>query len=199
LSDTLCIVVGVAAYVALAALTARLSGAPPTALDVAMQRRVLSSRWNLRRIGVIGSLPGYPGVYFAITALLIWFLRSRGAHGSVSLAVASVGGWATHRIIKLFVRRRRPESRAGHSHENVAFPSGHTIATTAIALTAAYVFASQGFISAGVALIIAIGFPVKVGTSRVLADEHWTTDVLGGWIGGVGMASIAILVFLRGH
>jgi undecaprenyl-diphosphatase len=190
--------VAAAAYFLLAALAVRLRGANPTALDLAMQRPQLDSTWrHRRRAGVIGSMPGYPGVYFAITALLIWFLQSHGARGAVSLVVASVGGWATHRVIKLFVKRPRPDSRKSHSHYPEAFPSGHTTATTAIALTVAYIFCAQGFVSPPVALLIAVGVPFVVGASRIVADEHWTTDVIGGWIGGIGMACIAILIFLR--
>jgi undecaprenyl-diphosphatase len=194
----LLIAAAVVAYVVLALLTVRLRGAPPTSLDALMQRPAMAGTTTpWRRAGVIGSIPGYPGFYFAVTALLIWFLHFRGARGVVSLMVASVGGWATHRVIKLFVVRRRPASRAGHSHEMEAFPSGHTTATTAIALTVGYVFAAQGFLSTPVAAIIAIGIPILVGCSRVFADEHWTTDVIAGWAGGIGMAAIAILIFLR--
>jgi len=197
--QTFLISVGAVAYVALGVLTMRLGEAPPTSLDLALQHQVLATRWKHRRAaGVVGSLPGYPGVYFAATALLIWFLRAHGARGTTSLIIASVGGWATHRLIKLFVRRRRPESRAGHSHEFQAFPSGHTIAITAVALAGSCIFAAQGFIPATLGAAIAIGLPLLVGISRVVADEHWTTDVIGGWAGGVGMASIALLVFLHG-
>jgi membrane-associated phospholipid phosphatase len=30
-----------------------------------------------------------------------------------------------------------------------------------------------------------------MGAYRVLADDHWATDVVGGWIAGIGVAACA--------
>jgi membrane-associated phospholipid phosphatase len=193
LPQTLLVVVAIAAYGALAFLTWRMNGAPPASIDRAMQARVLERKWPYRTIGVLMSGPGYAGACFGITGLLIWYLRRHGGQGQTTLAIACIGGWATHRTIKLFLKRRRPDSRKGYGHEFESFPSGHTTITASTALASAYVFATQGFIPTWLGVVIAIGFPVVIGAGRVVADEHWTTDVLGGLAGGIGMACVAIL------
>jgi undecaprenyl-diphosphatase len=196
--ETLLAAGAVAAGLALAILTVRLAGAPPTALDRRVRRRVLSAgTGERRRLALMIGSPGYPGIYFPATAVLIHQLRRHGARGGEALAIASIGGWATHRFIKLFANRRRPRTMRGRGNEFEAFPSGHTAATTAIALTASYLFARQRLMPLPAALAIGALVPVTIGATRIISDEHWTTDVVGGWIAGAGMAALAALAFER--
>ena len=191
--------IAIASAVALGSMSVRFSGAAPTGFDTRIQRRVLDRAVGRNHtIGLIMSGPGYPGFYFPATALLIALLRHRGARGTVPLIIASVGGWAIHRFIKLFAHRRRPVSMTGRSNELEAFPSGHTSATTAIAMTTAFLLARQHLAPLPVALVIATGIPLMIGAGRLLADEHWATDVIGGWIGGLGIAALAVMMFERG-
>jgi len=129
------------------------------------------ARAAAERLVRIMSGPGYPGFYFPATALLILALRRLGARGSEALVIASVGGWAIHRFIKLFAHRRRPRSMTGRSNELEAFPSGHTSATTAIALTTAHVLAKQHLVPLPIAILIAVAIPLTIGLGRVLSDE----------------------------
>jgi membrane-associated phospholipid phosphatase len=193
------IIGAVAAAAVLTALSVRLADAPPTAFDRRVQRRVLrrATERSHRLAWIIGG-PGYPGIYFPATALLTAALRRHGRPAAEALAIASIGGWATHRFIKLFANRRRPRSMRGRKNEFEAFPSGHTTASTAIALTTAYILARQRIVPISTAVAIGTLIPLSVGSARVLADEHWTTDVVGGWIGGTGMAALAVLRFERG-
>jgi membrane-associated phospholipid phosphatase len=193
------IIGAVAAAAVLTALSVRLADAPPTAFDRRVQRRVLrrATERSHRLAWIIGG-PGYPGIYFPATALLVAALRRHGRPAAEALAIASIGGWATHRFIKLFATRRRPRSMRGRKNEFEAFPSGHTTASTAIALTTAYIIARRRIVPISSAAAIGTLIPLSVGSARVLADEHWTTDVIGGWIGGTGMAALAVLRFERG-
>lgn len=183
--------------IALAVMSVKFAGAPPTSLDQRIQRILERGSSRGRSIGRILSGPGYPGFYFPATALLILALRRQGARGSEALIIASVGGWAIHRFIKLFAHRRRPHSMTGRSNELQAFPSGHTSATTAIALTAAHVLAKQHLVPLPIAILIAVAIPLTIGLGRVLSDEHWATDVIGGWIGGAAIAALAVTIFER--
>jgi PAP2 superfamily protein len=185
-----------AAAVGLGVLATMMADAPPTAMDTRIRRRVIRSTTpRSRRVIHLLTGPGHPSVYFPITALLVMQLRRRGLSGGNALLFAAVGGWATHGGIKLFVRRRRPRTMHGRSNEFEAFPSGHTTASTAIALTAAHVLARHGVLSRSSATSLAVVAPAAIGVGRVLADHHWTTDVIGGWIGGAGVAAVAALAF----
>jgi membrane-associated phospholipid phosphatase len=183
------------ALIAAAGLTVlglRFADAPPTMLDARIRRRIRRTAGARgRQIARMTSIPGYPAFYFPATALLIAWLRRRGATGAQALAIASIGGWATHRIVKLAIRRRRPRTMKGRGNEYEAFPSGHTTATTAIAFTAARVLWQQRLISREAAFALGVLVPVAIGASRVVADEHWASDVGGGWIGGAGVAALA--------
>jgi membrane-associated phospholipid phosphatase len=188
--------VAVMAAIGLGVLSTKMAGAPPTALDSRIRRRVMRSTTpRSRRIIHLLTCPGHPAVYFPLTALLVIDLRRRGLSGGGALTVAAIGGWAMHRGIKLFVHRRRPRTMRGRSNEFEAFPSGHTTASTAIAITAAYILEQHGILSRSDALALAILPPAAIGIGRVLADHHWATDVIGGWIGGIGVAAIAALIF----
>ncbi|WP_108651736.1 phosphatase PAP2 family protein [Dongshaea marina] len=56
-----------------------------------------------------------------------------------------------------------------------AFPSGHTIFATTLALVAAYYFLSAGFI---LIPVIICGWSLAMGLSRMLLGMHWPVDVL---------------------
>jgi undecaprenyl-diphosphatase len=174
--------------VTLVTLAAVLDDAEPTELDRQMRRRARRGP-RLRRLAVIVGSPGYPALFFPISAGLAWWMHRRGLQGARLVIGAAVGGWATHRAVKLFVRRRRPRTMRGRSNEFEAFPSGHTTAATAIALTTAYVLARQRTVEPLEALGFGVSVPLIIGLCRVAADEHWTTDVIGGWIGGAAVAA----------
>ena len=84
---------------------------------------------------------------------------------------------------------------AGCESSTDSYPSGHTTGVTAVALTTAYVLGRQGVISKRRAIALAAAAPAIMGVYRVLDDEHWTTDVFGGWLlgGAVALACNAIL------
>jgi membrane-associated phospholipid phosphatase len=197
-SDAERLALGVIALITAAGLgimTTRMAGAPPTKLDRRVRRRATSAATpDARRAIHLLTGAGHPSVYFPATALLVHALRRRGLSGGVALAIAAGGGWATHRAIKLFIHRRRPRTMRGHANEFEAFPSGHTTASTAVALTAAWVLAKHDLLPRESAIGLAVGPPLAIGAGRVMADQHWTTDVVGGWLGGVAVAAIAVLI-----
>ena len=107
---------------------------------------------------------------------------------------AACAGWISHRGAKLVVRRVRPP-KPGSRRRTDSYPSGHTTGVTALALTTAHVLHRQALISHTTAALIAGGAPALMGAYRVIADDHWTTDVFGGWMlgGAAGLACNALL------
>jgi undecaprenyl-diphosphatase len=88
--------------------------------------------------------------------------------------------------VKFWVRRRRPPSQRGEKNYLEAFPSGHTTPVTAITLTAAYVAARERLAPASRLAPAALATAAVVGATRVYLDQHWATDVAGGWaLGGI--------------
>ena len=89
--------------------------------------------------------------------------------------------------MKLGYQRERP-LRPGVRRRTDSYPSGHTTGTTALAFTLGYVLFREGVLSKNRAAAIAIGAPALMGAHRVIADDHWATDVLGGWMLGGAIA-----------
>lgn len=128
---------------------------------------------------------GLPGSYIAIAYATARALHKRGRAGGPAIVSSAWLGWLSQRAIKLVYKRDRPRRR-GVEPRTDSYPSGHTTGATALALTTAYVLRRRRLISRERAVALATIAPVIMGAYRVISDEHWATDVLGGWLlGGV--------------
>jgi len=130
---------------------------------------------------------GLPGGYIAIAYATAHGLHRRGRSGGPAIVTSAWLGWLVHRAAKLMYTRRRPRRR-GVKPRDDSYPSGHTTGATALALTTAYVFRRRSLISLPGAVAIASIAPTVMGAYRVIDDEHWATDVVGGWLLGVAIA-----------
>jgi membrane-associated phospholipid phosphatase len=178
-----------------ALLARRLNFDGPNTLDLEV-RSFVASRVPRRTARILAPLfpIGLPGGYITIACITALALRKRGHSGGPAIAASACLGWVAHRGVKLVYRRRRP-SRPTVRDRTDSYPSGHTTGVTALATTTALVLRRQGVGSAAQQLAIGIGAPALMGAYRVVADDHWATDVFGGWLLGaaIGMACNAML------
>ena len=119
------------------------------------------------------------------------WLGRRGRRGGPAIVAAAWCGWFAHRGAKLVFVRDRPHRNGRRRHDS--FPSGHTTGATALALTTAYVLRSDRLISWRQAVALGIGAPAVMGAYRVIADDHWATDVFAGWALGSAVALVTSL------
>jgi len=178
------ILIALSAAAGMALLARELDFQCPTPLD----RRVRESTRPLRAIGAREALVpmfalGLPGGYITIAHLTAHWLRRRDARGGSAIVSSAWLGWLVHRAAKLVYSRERPPSPRVRGRTD-SYPSGHTTGATALALTTALVLDRQGLVSRNGARVIAIGAPLAMGAYRVIDDEHWITDVIGGWLLG---------------
>jgi membrane-associated phospholipid phosphatase len=184
------------AAVGVSALIARaLDFDTPGPIDWEVRHLVRST--PLRRVGprLAPLFPvGLPLGYCTIALLTARWLRRRRRQGGPAIVSSAVLGWFAQRVMKAASPRERPRS-PGVKRRVDSYPSGHTTGVTAVALTTAYVLARQDLISKRRALALAAVAPAIMGAYRVLDDEHWATDVAGGWLlgGAVALACNAIL------
>ena len=166
---------------------------PPLDLDVRWCAVSRLPRGMARMLAPLFPI-GLPGGYITIACVTALVLRRRGRSGGPAIVASACLGWLAHRGVKLVYRRLRPP-RPGARRRTDSYPSGHTTGVTALAATTAYVLRRQGIGSSAERLAIAIGAPALMGAYRVLADDHWATDVFGGWLLGasVGLACNALL------
>ena len=177
---------------ALATRTRRLQ-----ALDDALERGAERARQRARvlRAARLGTLPGepymHPTIGAACAAIVIAATGREILPVLATLAAASIGAILAHHAVKLVYRRPRPAGALARGKTEPAFPSGHTTDATAVLVTGAYLLARQGLAVPSVVATLAIVLALSTGVSRVLLGWHWATDVLGGWITGVGVAACA--------
>lgn len=147
-------------------------------------RRLARLLWPLFPLGL-------PGGYITLAYLLERRIARRTGRRAREIPRAAWAGWLVHRAFKLFYRRERPR-RPGAPRRSDSYPSGHTTATTAVALTVANVLAQRHLVSRPKAVALGVVPPALMGVYRVLADDHWATDVIGGWLLGAAIAETAI-------
>ena len=189
--------IALAAGVSVIALAVATRNARIQALDDALERGSERARQRTRvlRAASIGTLPGepymHPTIGAACAAIVIAATRGPRFPVLAALATASLGAILAHHAVKLVYRRPRPAGALARGKTEPAFPSGHTTDATAVLVTGAYLLARQGLATPSVVAAAALILALSTGVSRVLLGWHWGTDVVGGWIAGVGVAACA--------
>jgi membrane-associated phospholipid phosphatase len=134
---------------------------------------------------------GLPGGYLLIAYATARWLERSGRRGGASIVASAWLGWLVQRAMKVvLLRRRPPQPRIRPRFDS--FPSGHTTGATALAVTTAVVLHRERALSARRAAALAFGAPLVMGVYRVVADDHWATDVVGGWALGSAIACLVL-------
>ncbi len=172
---------------------------PVQRLDDRVERRVGCVRARIHRVARIAALPGENFGHPTMGAATVLVVAAATRHVSLgvvlALAAASLGAIIAHHAVKLVYHRPRPAIALARGKTEPAFPSGHTADSTAVLVTAAYVLTQQGVLPAGVAVPLASLIALTTGMSRVALGWHWATDVVGGWLTGVGVAAVCIALY----
>ena len=101
---------------------------------------------------------------------------------------------AAGRTLRMWYQIPRPPEGLLRSAFIFGFPSGHTSASTAMALVLGYVLARE-LGARRLGLTIALVVPLAVGISRLYLDMHWASDVIGGWLIGAFYAVAVCALF----
>ncbi|WP_183510585.1 phosphatase PAP2 family protein [Paeniglutamicibacter cryotolerans] len=144
----------------------------------------------------LGSTPGMATIAVIAVALLMW--RSRSWWPLILVVVTAAGSLTLTSVLKQSVGRSRPpHGEAVPPYESSpSFPSGHTLNASAIIAVIAYLMVLQlRSTLAKAATITGLSlFIFLMGVSRNYLGLHWFTDVLAGWMIGLGWAALVMLI-----
>jgi len=188
------------AAVALLALIARKVAANATQpFDNSVRRTLQAHRTPLLDVATKPiTIVSLPLVVVCATGVIVWWLHLNGRSNAalvigVTLIVAAAVGQA---FTMFFPQPSAPHAAESEDGKSTAatFPSGHTTGVTAEALVIAYVMSAEGLASpAAIAALLA--WPLLVGASRLYRDRHWLSDIVAGWIAGVAVASVSVMLY----
>lgn len=132
-------------------------------------------------------------ITLSIAALL--FLRKRKEQ-ALLLCFAMFAGAVSVYILKPLVGSVRPLLGL-ITETSPSFPSGHATLSMVFALTLAYICVKRECKETHIwcVLLGALLFPLIIGFSRLYLGVHWLSDVLGGFMLGIFVSTISILLF----
>lgn len=129
----------------------------------------------------------------------LWAMTRR--RDAIVLIGTVAAGWGANSLVKAMVFRPRPDI-VDHlvSASGPSFPSGHSFNSAVVFVAIALAFASLAASDNRRLLMLlgALGLSALVAFSRVWLGVHWPSDVLAGWMGGVGWALAAHALMRRG-
>lgn len=127
---------------------------------------------------------------------ILGWIASKGASRVVGRTyvpfAASLAVFVLNKGTRLFVHQPRPPgAKPRRGLDRRGYPSGHTLAATAIAFATALEIAEGRPIGQRSALFAAAAaYAATIGWTRLALDEHWIDDVVGAWAGGIALAII---------
>jgi membrane-associated phospholipid phosphatase len=171
-----------------------ISGLDQPVLNDSMALRTATNTRLLTWFTHLGGPVGMTVIASLITIAMVWRWRSRTP--LILMLIAVAGSLAMTTVGKAVVGRARPPlSEAVPPYEYAfSFPSGHALNSTVIAGMVAYLVIRRLRTQRArvLSVILAIGWAVAIGLSRVFLGHHWLTDVIFGWL--IGAAWLALLI-----
>lgn len=139
-----------------------------------------------------------PLVVVAATGVIVWWLHHNGrSNAALAIGATLIMAAAVGQAFTMFFPQPNPPDAAKSGNDKppaATFPSGHTTGVTAEALVVAYVMSAEKLASPA-AITALLVWPLLVGVSRLYRDRHWLSDIVAGWITGIAVASISVMLY----
>lgn len=141
---------------------------------------------------------GDPISVFLICVALLLIPKSRKTI-AIPVSVTVIMAAIANTILKNSFLRERPNILRLVNVSSYSFPSGHAMGNSAlytilILLTFKYIKSKPKKIILSIAFIL---ITMTIGISRVYLGVHYATDILGGWLLGVGIGIIGYLLWIK--
>lgn len=128
-----------------------------------------------------------------LTAIICWVVRQR--YIIIGLLIAVIGSTIFTFVTKMIFQRARPIDIL-LLESTYSFPSGHATVTVALYGFLAYIairFSERFAVQVHIVMMTML-ITVLIGLSRILLNEHYLSDVLGGYLVGTLWLTVAISV-----
>jgi undecaprenyl-diphosphatase len=163
--------------------------------DWLIERRSPGLTAVLTACTTIGSSP----VLVALAAgCTVWLGVARRGREAFLVAGTTLGALVLSPLLKGIVGRARPaQSEYLVQVNSFAYPSGHSLTSTAVIGVLTVLAASRLTARAARAAVTAAGvlLIVAVGVSRIYLGVHWPTDVLAGWLIGAVWLTTCLTIY----
>ncbi|MEV6348725.1 phosphatase PAP2 family protein [Actinoplanes sp. NPDC051851] len=132
--------------------------------------------------------------------LIVWLVKRRHARTAAFWVAATMtAGGVLGGVLKLLFGRHRPDlldpvARA----TGFSFPSGHALNCALGAVVFLLVLlpeVRERPLAKAALWCAAIGVPLVTGFTRVAIGVHWTSDVVAGWLLGVAVPAVTVVIF----
>ena len=136
----------------------------------------------------------WPAVVVLAAGLFAWWYFGGRRRVAWAFLFGLSGSAAVDALVKLAVHRARPPlSQAGLVVSGYSWPSGHTTAAAFLAMfLAALAWRARHRWWRYSAPVLALGWPLLIGYSRLYFGVHWASDILGGLLLGYAGGAAAV-------
>ncbi len=190
---TLLVSVFVTAVLLFAILAVIVGSGVTNALDSSILLAInsLSSPWLNTFFVAFTELGGVIVISVVAIILTLLFLTKRNYIRALLIALGIGGVAAMNLLLKSIFERARPDLWDWIVTEtHTSFPSGHATASMALALCIVYLLWNTKWRKA--TIIAASVYLLLIGFSRLYLGVHFPTDILGGWLLGIGWMALVI-------
>lgn len=141
-------------------------------------------------------LGGFVGITLVVVATAMWLVRQRAIIWAATVVIVALGSQLLISVTKEGYGRARPDAGSAIAlPQSLSYPSGHALAGIAVFGLVGLIAGAHVRTRTTRATIVAAGFGLGIasGTSRVVLNVHYVTDVLGGWCYGLAWLAACLL------
>ncbi len=193
--------VAVAGVLALCAagLTATFGGLvtlDTTTREWLIERRSPGLTAVMTAITTLGSSPVLVSLAFGVT---VWLGVGHRRREALLVGGTTIGALVLGPLLKNVIERARPQGAHLVLVNSWAYPSGHSLTSTAVIGVLTTLAVSRMATRTARFVVVALGvvLVVAVGVSRIYLGVHWPTDVLAGWLIGSAWLVVCLIVHER--
>lgn len=127
-------------------------------------------------------------------AIISWLAVKRRVREALTVAFMIGGAAVINTLLKLSFQRQRPTIlQALVSEQSFSFPSGHAMASAALACVVVYLAWRSKY--RWLALVLGAIYVGIIGLTRVYLGVHYPSDVVAGWCVSIIWSYVVIVSF----